>query len=198
MQRGLVSLFSIICLWLLNGCAQYQFRIVQPTTAAQPIEKKTITLVYEPLEYRFAIYNDEHFVMRIVNPTDDAVTIVSARSYLIDPAGETHPMLGRTIAPHSYVGMYLPPLPRVLPGPYYYGGWGAGFGYYPYWGHWHGPPFYPSFYYDPWFYGPAYSYRVVTPYDWDWKQGIVRMKIEYDLAGKTFTHEFVFERRKIK
>ena len=199
MGRMLLLLWVATTLVAVCGCQHYEFRVIKPTAAAHSLGKEPITIPQEPLEYRLSKPN-HHVAMRIINPTDDPVTLLSAKSYVVDPAVETHPLRGRTIAPHSYVGIFLPPLPRVYStGPY--GGIGPGFGYDPFFvSARFGAPYYPySGFYDPFFYTPLVpSYQVITPYDWQWKEGQARVRLEYERTGKNFVHDFIFEKRRMK
>src|SRR3954454_6950436 len=102
MRRCVSALIAISVAALFCGCAHYEYRIVQPASFAQPIHKAPFTVPYEPLQYRFAL-NDDRIAMHVVNPTDDVVSLIPNKSYVVDPTGETHPIRGRAIAPHSYV-----------------------------------------------------------------------------------------------
>jgi hypothetical protein len=202
MQTATLPLLALASGLFLCGCKHFEYRIVQPANAAQTIGKQTITVPYDPLEYRFT-RPDDYISMRVANPTDDPITLLSAKSYILDPEGETHPLQNRTIAPHSYVRMTLPPTARVY-SPSYAGGLGLGFGY-----GFHDPllfngrfgyPYYYPYYglSDPFYYAPPVYVQQITPYDWEWKQGEVHLKLEYERAGKNFVHNLVFERRRVK
>src|SRR5258707_1177104 len=107
MRRFPVPWYALVVAVAFCGCAHYEFRLVQPPNFAQTIGKQPVTIHYDPLDYRLAGRGDA-LSMRVVNPTDEPVTLLSAKTYVVDPAGETHPLRGRSIAPHSYVGMSLP------------------------------------------------------------------------------------------
>src|ERR1700756_1975432 len=103
--------------------------------------------------------------MTIINPTVENITLRGDQSYVVDPRGESHPVRGGMIAPHSYSAMLWPPSPVsgtvVYPDYYAPGWWGYPYG----WG-----PYYGGFYY-----GPAVSYyEVQTPFDWIWDVGPAR------------------------
>ena len=198
MRRKLVCLLGLASSLAFCGCKHYEIRLVEPANFAQTIGKKTaVTVPDPPLEYRLSRSGDS-VNMRVVNPTDDPIALLGTKSYVVDSSGETHPVRERIIGPHSYVGMSLPPPPRIYSSGYY-GGYGIGYGYYdPYF--WH--PFFgpPSFYaYGPYYYSPQFfSYRVITPYDWEWGKGPVRLQLEYERARTNFVHNFIFERRELK
>ena len=197
----LYLLLAIASSLFCSGCKHFEYRIVEPANFAQPIGKTNILVAYEPLEYRFVRADD--YGIRVANPTYDPVTLLSARSYVVDPACETHPLSGRTMAPHSYIGMTLPPTAKIWSSEYY-GPYGLGFGsgfYDPFLfgGHLGYPYLYPyGGYYEPFFYGPPVYYQTVIPYDWEWRVGQVPLKLEYERISKNFVHNFVLKGRHLK
>jgi hypothetical protein len=122
--------------------------------------------------------------MNIANPTDDRIVLLGGRSFVVDPKGESHPLRDRVIGPHSFTRMLLPPIPFTYAYPDYWGwgphwGWGPGW-YDPFWGGWYAPGFYGP---------PSVSYeQVLTVFDWEWKTGLVRLRLTYDRNGKFFEH----------
>lgn len=193
MKRNLLFSLSFAIAVLASGCRTYNYRIVEPANLAGTITDKTLNVVYDPLEYRFERWHDR-LGMTIENTTGDRVTLRGNASYVVDPKGESHPLRGRTIAPHSYIRMLLPPVPAVYPATSYYDWWGPGFysgfgyPYSPYWG-------FP----DDFYYGPVTRYyEVITPYDWRWKSGPARVNLSYGRGGTTFEHKFVFVREPAK
>jgi len=177
-------LFASVSLLGLCGCVSYQFQLVQPGQYAQTIGEQPITIVYEPLQYRVSRH-DDRLVLQIENPTANPVNLVGSRSFIVDPGGESRPIRGRGIAPHSHVVMTLPPQPRTV----------ATYGYPGYYGPmWYGPYGYP---YGPYYYPYAYSssYEIITPYDWQWKKGEVRVQLSYSYQATTFEHQFVFSKQ---
>ena len=182
---------AVLLVLLLCGCKHYDYALVQPSQQGRVIGKEDVTIPYDPLQYGLAGRKD-HLTMRIINPTDDPVRLLENKSYAVGPQGETHPVRGRFIAPHSYVQVTVPPIPIGYtvynsPAPFgYYSGWGS--------------PFYSNYpFYDPFFYNPyPSSYWVRTQYDWDWNEGPARLHFGFDRVGKEFEHNFVFERRRIK
>jgi hypothetical protein len=142
------------------------------------------TIHYNPLDY--TLWNIEgRLAMQIANPTEDKIVLRGDRGVVIDPAGESHPLSGRVIGPHSFMRMMLPPVPFNYAYPDYSWGWG--------WGPWgwrgYGPYYYP-------FYGPAYygppplvHQEIYTAYDWQWKEGLVRLRLTYDRTNKIVEHE---------
>jgi hypothetical protein len=172
-----------------SGCKTYVYRVVQPAQASRMvIADRPLTIHYEPLDYSFHRDHDR-LVMHIINPTDDRLTVQGNRSYVVDPQGESHPLRARVIGPHSHAVLLLPPPPITAQTVGGYGpgwGWGGGWG----WGWGWGPGIYNGFYGD-WFYGPPVTYyTMVTPYDWKWKEGPVRLRLSYEREAKTFAHDF--------
>src|SRR3974390_1105736 len=83
------------------GCRTYDYRVVQPAGAPPVVAEGPVVIPYEPLEYRLARPPDR-LSMRIFNPTEDRITLLGNRSYVVDPHGESHPLNSRVIAPHSF------------------------------------------------------------------------------------------------
>ncbi len=178
----------------LSGCATYDFRMVAPPApAGAPIVAREPVVVHlDPLDYRLE-GQTRRLLMRITNPTDERIGLVSDRSYVVDPQGESHPVSGRLIAPHSYVQVSFPPVPITFPYSSYAWDplWGPGWGWYdPFWGPYFGPAFIGP---------PPVTYsQVWTAYDWNWKPGPAQIHLLYDRQGRTFEHDFEFIREKRK
>jgi hypothetical protein len=190
-MKRCLPLFVAAAGMCLSGCVYYQYRIVQPAAGAPPVTDKPVAIHYEPLDYR--LWRDrDRLAMSIVNPTDDRIVLVGNRSYVIDPQGETHPVRDRVMGPHSFIRIYLPPIPFTYAYPDYWG-WGPGWGwgwYDPFWG----PGWGPGFYGPP----PVSYYQVLTGYDWRWKTGPARLRLTYDRNGKFFEHDFELIREQQK
>ena len=190
----------LVCLGAMalaaSGCAHYQYRMVQPSNLASPIAKQPVRVDYPPLMYQLS-EQDHRLAMQINNPTEAPITLVGNRSYLVSPHGETHPLRGAIIAPHSYVGMLMPPQNRTYRA---YPSFGFGMGV----GGWHsGPLFHSGVNYigEPYWSGPADYYMVNPPNYWEWKTGEVRLNLSYQQttpAANSFDHQFLFERQKAK
>ncbi|HEY8748106.1 MAG TPA: hypothetical protein VIM11_09035 [Tepidisphaeraceae bacterium] len=103
----------------MSGCAQSAFDIAQPPQFAQQIERdRDTTLKLSPLEYRFRSVEDR-LVLRVYNASSDPISLLGPDSYLVDPEGQSHPLLSQTIPPQSFIKLILPPLPpdRTPEGP---------------------------------------------------------------------------------
>lgn len=189
MKLKTLFLFAALVL-CLTACRSYVYRVVQPQGIAQPVMDQPVEFQYAPLEYRLTRYHNR-LAMRIANPTEDQIVLVGNRSSVVAPDGESHPVRGRAIGPHSFTRMFLPSYPLRYPYPDYVGwGWGWGYGwgpYDPFWG-----PFYGTSFFAP---PPLSYYEIMTPYDWDWKTGSARLRLTYERAGTNFeqTLEFVRE-----
>ncbi len=188
--KRLLPLFGLAI--LCSGCASYEYDITRPQELAQHIGSKSdVVLQRPPLEYRL-VTADNRLVMRIYNPQDTPVTLLGDRSSIVDPQGQSHPLLGQTMAPHSFVKLILPPLrPRIeRTGPSLEFGVGGIFASR------HAPRLRGYEAID----GPEYLavYDEVGTY-WDWSgEGEIRLTLVFQQADQTFEHEFVIGRRKAK
>jgi hypothetical protein len=192
-MKKLLGIFFVAA--LMSGCARYQYAIVEPAHLATTLGKDGTRVSYDPLEYDFAV-RDDMLSMAIANPTLQPVSIVGAKSYIVSPDGQSHPVgVSGSIAPRSFTAMVLPPEPVVYRSePRFSIGFGIGSGYYgggPYVSHGFGYHFYDSVYE-----GPRDYYPVNLPY-WTWKTGQVRLRLAYE-GTNAFTHDFVIERRKVE
>lgn len=193
-MRPAVNLSMIL---LLVGCTRYEYAIVQPPDLSGHVgAKDDYTFHREPLEYKLRTVSN-YLVMRVYNPTGDPITLLGQQSTAVSPDGQSHPLRTQTIAPNSFIKLiFPPPWPRVYDyGPTFGIGVGAIYGCsadYPYYG--------GVFYDDPWD-EPLY----LTVYDdsntfwWDWDgEGEMRLTIVFERFQKTFSHDFVIGRGRLK
>lgn len=201
------SIAFLILNGLLVGCARYEFDVVAPPHAAGHAGTKgDHRFALEPLEYRLRTV-DNRLVMRVYNPANESVTLLGARSTVVDPGGQSHPLATQTIAPGgSFIKLiFPPPRPRVYGGGPTFG-IGVGVGSYPHHHHHHRSSI------DDW---PDDAPRYMTVYDdndtyyWDWKgEGQVRLNLVYTRDGgdddattrgaPSFNHELVIRRVRAK
>jgi len=177
----------------LCGCQTHTYRLVQPATANATIGETPIPLKIEPLEYRVA-QHDNRISLRVLNPTSERIVLLGERSSVIDASGESHPLRGRVMEPHSYIRLVLPPVPSGFQHPDYTWGWGWGGATWG-WG-WPGYPPMSGPYYAEGFLGPpplVYEHPL-TVYDWTWNRGPVHLRLTYDRGKESFEHEFEFNR----
>ncbi len=188
---------------LCAGCAKYEYDLVKPTDLSRHIGKAgDAVFALDPLEYR-ARTVDNRLVLRVFNPTEDAIELLGPRCSVVDPEGQSHPLRSQSIAPGSFIKLIFPP-PR--PEVYNYGPtFGVGVGYhvnaypyyrYPYDGYGYGPYRYDPYYY----YGPRYLAVVDEndTYYWDWRgEGEARAVLAFRRGDKEFRHELVFRRLKM-
>jgi len=189
------ALFATIAL-LLGGCAHYEYDLVQPVALTAHIATKADTVVrVDPLEYRLRTV-DNRLVVQVFNQTDDDVQLLGERSSVVDPEGQSHPLRGGPIPPHSFLKLILPPMrPQVYDsGPTWGLGVGVGVG--------------RSERRDP-FYDPAMAGfhdepRYLSIHDendtryWDWNgEGDARLSLVFQRAGSEFKQDFAFRRRKM-
>jgi hypothetical protein len=175
MKAKLCNASLLVVATLVCGCRTYDYRLVQPAQDAQRIANRPIAVKYAPLEYGLWRHHSR-LAMRIANPTNDRIVLQGNRSYVVAPNGESHPVRGVALGPHSFTVMLLPPRPMSVE---VVGGYG------PRWGWGWGPGYYP--YYDDWFYGPSVTwYQMNTAYDWKWHTGPASLRLSYEQEGKTF------------
>jgi hypothetical protein len=197
---------------LASGCARYEYDLVRPPELSRHIGRELDAVVQmEPLEYRFRTV-DNRLVVRIFNQSDETIQLIGERSSVVDPDGQSHPLRGGPIAPHSFLKLIIPPpRPTVYDsGPTFGVGLGVGVSR-----HYHRHPFYHGYYYD--YFNYPYDYYYMRPcydfYDeprylsvhdendtfyWDWKgEGEARLMLVYQRGDKEFRHEFMFRRRKM-
>jgi hypothetical protein len=201
-------LSSLVAFSLLaSGCAHYEYDLVNPPDLARHIGTAADAVVQvDPLEYRLRTY-ENRLVMSIFNPTPDPITLAGDRSYVVDPAGQSHPLRIQTIAPGTFIRLVLPPM---RPGYYQSSpsigiGFGVAYSHY-YHGHHYG---YGAFGYDPFFYDQPTYYTYYDESDntyWNWEgQTPVRLHLVYFRAAaaagsnnrEPFTHDFTFARKKM-
>jgi hypothetical protein len=190
MTRSFLPLAGLIWLILAAGCARYQYSVVAPAEEARMIERRgEAILERDQLEYGLRDL-DRSLGIRIANLTDEPVTLLGERSFVVDPTGQTHPMQGGTIAPHSFIAFAIPPAVRVYePGPRFgvglgmgraRGGTFIGTGVGTTIGGYHGGPY------------------VTTLRPWEWRTGDVRLRAVYDRAGERLEHDFVLRRERVQ
>jgi hypothetical protein len=195
------------CLWgvavvagvLSSGCARYQYVLVEPGDRQQTISKEGSVVPWEPLEYQFATVRD-HLAVKVMNRSAEPLRLAGEKSYVVDPAGATHPLPGGTIAPNAHIGLLLPPAPILYrSSPRFSFGFGFGHLHSPY-HHYHSPyhHFYSGLGYDPWYYGPTEFYAVNPPHHWEWKIGEARMRFVYEGTSTNVEHNFTFDRQRVK
>ena len=192
------SLLLILAPFLLlvggSGCAKYEYNLVRPPELAGHVGSNADAVVtVDPLEYRMRSV-DNRLVLRVFNPTQDAVELLGAKSAAVDPNGQSHPFHAQTIVPGSFIKLIIPPIrPRVYE-PYYGPTWGFGTGVGTrVSGHSHCHSAANSS-------GPLYLMMMDEndTYYWDWSgESGCRLLLVYSRAGKEFTHEFFFLRQKM-
>jgi len=206
-------------LLFVAGCAHYEFDLTHPPEMATHIGTQSDAVVDPaPMQYRMRA-DENHLVVRVLNPTEDPIRLVGDQSSVVDPSEQSHALRSGTIESHSFVQLVLPPEPYLADA-------GAPEMDYAisaaetnaprveltaYYGHPYCRPFYGGAYfygyrgyypYYPWFYGYGYWPRYYVYYDgggWDWKGGSdVRLALTFERNGKTFRDEFTFKRVQVK
>ncbi len=114
-----LAIASLTLLGMSGGCAPASYDVVDPPQFARHISGDSDTLIeLNPLAYRFRAVED-HLVVRIYNPGDEAIAILGPESYVVDPQGQSHVLASQTIPPGAFVKLILPPLSpdRAASGP---------------------------------------------------------------------------------
>jgi hypothetical protein len=186
-MRRYVDLFGLLLLAVWGtGCHSYVYRVVKPVeSAGVVVGDQPVSIRYEPLRYQLTRKRDR-LAIRIQNPTADRIILKGEKSYVIDPAGESHPLVGSALGPGSYLNMLFPPKAPTAQVTSGTGGWAWAPGYR---GGFAGS--------DPVFYPPTVTtYEFQTAYDWKWEKGVAQVRFSYEQEGKTFEHDFEIVRQK--
>jgi hypothetical protein len=206
-----VPILAAAVLLILAGCARYEFDLIDPPDLATHVgEKQDTVFRTDAAEYRLRAVSGR-LVMRVYNTGEQPLTLAGERSSVVDPAGESHPLIAQTIEPGSYIRLlFPPPLPTLQrSGPSFRIGVGGGYryGYYRFRDdrgrrYTHRYPRYDPYFADDGFYETRY-YRVyddANPLYWDWRgEGQIRIKLVYELPddGETLEDRFVIVRTKM-
>lgn len=196
----LTLLLPVVLAFLASpGCTRYDYELVSPPGAAQPVGRKAPARVeLDPVVYEL-LAREDRLVMIVRNEADVPVKLAGEDSYVVDPEGESHPLPTRTIAPRATTKLIFPPMsaaPRPR-GPVFGVGVGVGLSS-------AGPPEQGHFAAgarDDFGLAPAApQYYSVEPDEtayWDWRgEGTIRMRLVYEQEDRRVTHDLVFERRK--
>ena len=197
------TLLLVLC--CLAGCTRYEFEVIEPPEFATHVGRKKESAAdvrREPLDYHMRAY-EGRLVMNVFNNEDQPIELLGDQSYVVDPEGESHPLLSASIAPDAYIKLILPPLrPYYRSEPHFGFGIGVGFSHYDFHRHHHhyrGPRFRHSF--DPDVLDPARTYFTIQDPGslfWEWEgESTIRLRLTYRRQNdETFHHEFVIRRVK--
>ena len=186
-------LLPLIVLCFASGCAKYEYDIVNPPDLHAHIGTKVdATTSVDPLSYHWRTV-DNRLVVQIFNPTSDPIELLGAKTTVVAPDGQSHPIRGQTIAPNSHAKLILPP-----PRPHVYDSgptFGVGVGM-------QVDARDRGFPYDPYY--DDTRPRYLTIYDdasalyWDWNgETEVRLSLVYQRGEQSFRHEFTIKRKKM-
>lgn len=199
----------------LVGCTKYDFIILDPPELSQTIGRDEDVVFSSPsVEYRMRAAGDR-LVIQILNAGETPIRLDAARSVVVAPNGETHPITGQTIAAGGTIKLILPPYRPVTSDEVYNYGFGYGYGYrgemYPeHRRNWddrgdryrHGPyrPRFRADYFHSGFYFPAPPYVTfddASPIYWDWLgETQIQLTLAYDRDGAMSEDRFVIQRQK--
>lgn len=182
---------------VVTGCTRYRYVVVEPPDIAGVVPDKD-DLVYETesAEYRLRAVSDR-LVVRVFNRSSLPLVLVGEASSLVDPQGQSRPVLGQTIEPGSFAKWILPPpLPTIeRTGPNFYFGVGYRYG--------HAGPrradadgVWPV---DGEAIAPRYLrvYDESNPYLWTWPgEGTVRLRLAFERDGRRTEYRLVIARQK--
>lgn len=196
---------ALLLLLASAGCVQYRHVILDPPDLAQTVGRQDDAVFSTDAgEYRMRTV-EEKLVIRVFNQSAEPMQISPTRSVVVAPDGQSHPILGLTIAPGSFVKLILPPSRPVYRSRASGLSFGFGYssaGYQRYRGgrYGSGVGFSSRHYYGPWD-GPGYyepEYRVSddsNPVYWDWPAGQqITLTLSYDRGAKQTTDRFVILR----
>lgn len=185
--------WPILAIFLLTGCASYEYDVTRPSEYARHVGTKAEErFTREPLEYRLQTA-ESRLVMMVFNPTDQPIQLVGDRSSVVDENGQSHPLRSVAIASRSFVKLILPPLRPYIErtGPSIGIGVGGTFGSAGY--NRYGVRGY-QFYDDPYYMAVVDDNALY----WDWKgETDIRITLVYQQGEKTIEHEFVIARKKM-
>jgi hypothetical protein len=179
MTKHTATLIGLI--FLLAGCARYDFQITQPTKLAQRITNAQTRINTERLAYDM-VAKENRLVVMAYNHGTEPLQLLGDKSFVVDPKGQSHPLRSQTLAPKSYVKLILPPLrPRFEQNPQWNFGIGTQIGST---GHHHHTPMSLDYFADS------------DSYYWDWDGQVpIRLSLTYGTSdGKNFTDEFTIQK----
>jgi hypothetical protein len=170
-RRPVWPAFLLAC---LAGCASYQYQLLQPAADAGRVPaggQRRFDI--DPLRYAVGVAEDR-LSIQVENPTADTLRLIGADSFVVDPAGQSHPLIDQTIAPQSFVRIVLPPLRPVGGATYPQADPSAGGG------------------------EPNPAYDRASPVYWSWPSvGSVRVHLAYRRdGGGSLTHDLTFDRQR--
>ena len=193
-----MRLASLLLLLLAAGCTKYEFDVVEPGEFATHVgrtREAQAVINRDPILYRMQAA-EGHLVVFVENKSDEALELLGQKSYVVDPAGESHPLRGQTIAPGSYIKLILPPLaPVYRTSPSFGIGVGVGISHH----HRHG--YYGGDIYHPIYGEPQYLalYDESDNYYWTWTgESTVTVHLAHQRAGDVLHHEFAIRRVRAK
>ncbi len=93
----------------LAGCARYDFQVIKPDALSTRITQTASRVQTPNMVYLMQAY-ENRLVMQLHNKDSVPAELLGEKSYVVDPAGVSHPLRSITIAPDSYAKLVLPPL----------------------------------------------------------------------------------------
>lgn len=93
----------------LGGCARYDFQVLKPDALSTRITETASRVQTPNMVYLMQAY-EGRLVMQLHNKEATPAELLGEKSFVVDPAGVSHPLRSLTIAPDSYAKLVLPPL----------------------------------------------------------------------------------------
>lgn len=201
----------LACVAMLGGCVRYEYHVIEPPDLAVRVPPREVATVRsESAEYRLRAHSAQ-LVIDVYNPGDGPLLLSGSRSVLVDPNGQSHPLLTQTIAPASYIRLWLPPPPSVAPraGPSVSIGFGGAYRYGRYrrehdpdrgerYRHGYGRyAYYDPFYFDSYRTGTHWAYDELDPASWRWTgESTIRLVLVFERDGRFAEDALIISRRR--
>jgi hypothetical protein len=93
----------------LCGCNRHEFQVIKPDALAMRVTQTASRVQTANMVYLLQAY-ENRLVMQLHNKESSPVELLGEKSFVVDPAGVSHPLRSMTIAPDSYAKLVLPPL----------------------------------------------------------------------------------------
>ncbi len=106
MRYGTILVLTLVS---LCGCARYDFQVIKPDTLSTRVTETASRLQTPNMVYLMQAY-ENRLVVQLHNKDAASVELLGEKSFVVDPAGVSHPLRSLTIAPDSWAKLVLPPL----------------------------------------------------------------------------------------
>ena len=100
-MNRIIHLMTVVSLLAFAGCTKHEYVITQPTEFAGRLTKQERDISRDAVVY-YLVDQSSRVGIRIENTSDAPITLKGNDSYVVTPWGESQPMRGVTIAPHTW------------------------------------------------------------------------------------------------